>query len=103
MPKEDVFAGRRRNERLAFMRASPVSATVEIPAARGVFLGVALRSPAPAAAAALLLRLGFLWLAHQSANFFSVGQEAGNIAWALARGDGFSSPLIGMQGPTAWV
>jgi hypothetical protein len=86
------------------MRSSPVSATVEIPAQRADFLGAALRSPATALAAALLLRLGFLYWAHQfGGDFFPVGQEAGNIAWALARGDGFSSPLAGMQGPTAWV
>lgn len=85
------------------MRASQASTAVDIPAPQTDFLGAALRSPATAVAAALLLRLGFLWLAHQSANFFTVGQEAGNIAWALARGDGFSSPLVGMQGPTAWV
>jgi Dolichyl-phosphate-mannose-protein mannosyltransferase len=54
-------------------------------------------------AAALLLRLVCLYLAHSSENFLAVGQEAGNVAWALARGDGFSSPLVGMQGPTAWV
>ena len=53
---------------------------------------------------ALLLRLGFLYLAHQAAgDFFAVGQEAGNVAWALALGHGFSSPLTSMQGPTAWV
>jgi 4-amino-4-deoxy-L-arabinose transferase-like glycosyltransferase len=55
-------------------------------------------------AAALLLRLVFLYLAYQAGgNFFAVGQEAGNVAWALALGHGFSSPLNGMQGPTAWV
>jgi Dolichyl-phosphate-mannose-protein mannosyltransferase len=85
------------------VRASQMSADIDTPVPQSDFLALALRSPAPAAAAALLLRLGFLWLAHQSPNFFSVGQEAGNIAWALARGDGFSTPLVGLQGPTAWV
>src|SRR5438105_908623 len=127
MAEQDAFAACRRNERLAFMRASEVSAgrandasadrasqtsavtatqrsaDIDAPAPQSDFLVRAARSPATAVVAALFLRLGFLWLAHQSANFFSVGQEAGNIAWALARGDGFSSPLVGMQGPTAWV
>lgn len=82
---------------------SQATAVVDASVPRSEFLGLGLRSPATAVAAALLVRLGLLWLAHQSANFFSVGQEAGNIAWALARGAGFSSPLVGMQGPTAWV
>ena len=86
------------------MRESQTSATVEIQAPRADFVALALRSPATAVGAALLLRLLFLSWAHQAGgNFVTVGQEAGNIAWALARGDGFSSPLVGMQGPTAWV
>src|SRR4029077_13132315 len=67
-------------------------------------LQAGLRSPATAVAAALLLRLGFLCLAHQAGgNFFPVGQEAGNVAWSLALGHGFLAPVGGMQGPTAWV
>ena len=51
-----------------------------------------------------MLRLFFLYLVHQSGSeFLPVGQEAGNIAWSMALGHGFSSPLVGMQGPTAWV
>jgi 4-amino-4-deoxy-L-arabinose transferase-like glycosyltransferase len=95
---------RRRNETLEFMRASPASSTVAISSPREDFLPAALRSPATAVAAALLLRLGFLYLANQAGgDFFAVGQEAGNIAWSLALGHGYSSPLVGMQGPTAWV
>src|SRR5579872_307796 len=95
---------RSRNETLESMRTSQADSTVAISRAREDFLHAALRSPVTAVAAALLLRLGFLFLAQQAgANFFAVGQEAGNIAWSIALGHGFSSPLIGMQGPTAWV
>lgn len=86
------------------LKASPTSIAVEIPAPREEFAQVALRSPTTVVAAALMLRLFFLYFAHAAGGeFFPVGQEAGNVAWALARGDGFSSPLVGMQGPTAWV
>jgi 4-amino-4-deoxy-L-arabinose transferase-like glycosyltransferase len=86
------------------MKASPMNTAVEIAAPREAFAEAALQSPSTAVAAALLLRLLFLYLAHDAGGeFVPVGQEAGNVAWALARGDGFSSPLIGMQGPTAWV
>jgi len=95
---------RRRNETLEFMRTRQAGSTVAISSAREDFLQAALQSPATALAAALLLRLGFLYWAHQfGGDFFPVGQEAGNIAWALALGRGFSAPLSGMQGPTAWV
>jgi hypothetical protein len=87
-----------------FMRTSHASSTAAISPFPEDFIPAALRSPLTAAAAALLLRFSFLYLAHQAGgNFFPVGQEAGNVAWALALGHGFSSPLIGMQGPTAWV
>jgi 4-amino-4-deoxy-L-arabinose transferase-like glycosyltransferase len=86
------------------MRTAEASPIAAIPSAPENWLHVVLRLPAPAAAVALLLRLVFLYLAHQAGGkFFPVGQEAGNVAWALARGDGFSSPLSGMHGPTAWV
>jgi len=86
------------------MNASPANSAVAILSLREDSLQAGLRSPATAVAAALLLRLGFLYLAHRAGgNFFPVGQEAGNVAWSLALGHGFSSPLIGMQGPTAWV
>jgi 4-amino-4-deoxy-L-arabinose transferase-like glycosyltransferase len=81
-----------------------MSATAELPPAGEDFIQTALRSPLTAVAAALLLRLLFLYLAYQAGgSFFAVGQEAGNVAWSLALGHGFSSPLNGMQGPTAWV
>src|SRR5438132_1319796 len=80
------------------------ASTIEISPPAEDFIHAALRSPATAVAVALLLRLVFLYLAHDSSgNLFPVGQEAGNVAWSFALGHGFSSPLIGMQGPTAWV
>src|SRR6266705_5873296 len=80
------------------------ASTIEISPPAEEFVQAALRSPATAVAVALLLRLVFLYLAHDSCgNLFPVGQEAGNVAWSFALGHGFSSPLIGMQGPTAWV
>jgi 4-amino-4-deoxy-L-arabinose transferase-like glycosyltransferase len=86
------------------MNASPANPAVAILSLREDSVQEGLRSPATAVAAALLLRLGFLYLAHRAGgNFFPVGQEAGNVAWSLALGRGFSSPLTGMQGPTAWV
>src|ERR1700741_3911824 len=86
------------------MNASPANSAVAIISLREDSLQARLRSPATAVAAALLLRLGFLVLAHQAGGgFFPVGQEAGNVAWAMALGHGFSAPLNGMQGPTAWV
>jgi 4-amino-4-deoxy-L-arabinose transferase-like glycosyltransferase len=94
----------RRNETLGFVNANPVNPAVAILSPREDSLQAGLRSPATVVAAALLLRLGCLYLAHQAGgNFFPVGQEAGNVAWSLALGHGFSSPLVGMQGPTAWV
>ncbi|PYU17771.1 MAG: hypothetical protein DMG32_27330, partial [Acidobacteria bacterium] len=100
----EAFAPLRQNETLEFMRTSQASSTAVISPLREDFIQAAMRSPLTAVAAALLLRLGFLYLAHQAGgDFFAVGQEAGNVAWALALGHGFSSPLVGMQGPTAWV
>ena len=86
------------------MNASPANSAVAILPPRENSLLAELRSPVTAVVAALLLRLGCLYLAHDAGgNFFPVGQEAGNVAWSLALGHGFSSPLVGMQGPTAWV
>jgi 4-amino-4-deoxy-L-arabinose transferase-like glycosyltransferase len=102
--EEQAFAAARRNETLEFVNASPVNSAVTILSPREDSIQAGLRSPAAAVAVALVLRLGCLYLAHQAGgNFFSVGQEAGNVAWSLALGHGFSSPLVGMQGPTAWV
>jgi hypothetical protein len=86
------------------VNASPANSAVAVLSPREESVQARLRSPATAVSVALLLRLSFLYLAHRAGgNFFSVGQEAGNVAWSLALGHGFSSPLIGMQGPTAWV
>lgn len=91
------------------MRVKPVNAgrsmtgNATLPA-RDRRIVAALRLPAAMIAIALLVRLVLLYAAHQAGGqFYAVGQEAGNIAWALALGHGFSSPLVGMQGPTAWV
>ena len=86
------------------MPASQKSATAKPSSAGEDLIQTALRSPLTAVAGALLLRLLFLYSAYQAGgNFFPVGQEAGNVAWSLALGHGFSSPLSGMLGPTAWV
>lgn len=66
------------------------------------------QSPATAVAAAFLLRMSLLWAIHRDRDahaflFFPSSLETWNIAWSLALGKGFSSPLTGMQGPTAWV
>jgi 4-amino-4-deoxy-L-arabinose transferase-like glycosyltransferase len=83
----------------------PPAVPVKVPApVPPDLLSVSLRSPAAAVAGALLIRIILLYWARQAGGeFYSVGQEAGNIAWALALRHGFSSPLVGMQGPTAWV
>src|SRR5438105_13429740 len=104
MGMEALSEPQRRNETLGFMPANQMSATVKPLPAGEDFIQTALRSPLTAVAAALLLRFLFLYLAYQvGGSFFAVGQEAGNVAWSLALGHGFSSPLNGMQGPTAWV
>ncbi len=59
-------------------------------------------------AAAALLRLGFAWdyTRHFSAHALGVLPflfEPGNIAYSLALGHGFASPLHVPSGPTAWV
>jgi len=100
-----------RTEELTTERAeetvAPIPPDTTAPARPDLASDVAptlLRSSATAVATALLIRLAFLYLAHGAADrFYSVGQEAGNIAWALALGHGFSAPLPGMQWPTAWV
>ena len=57
---------------------------------------------------AFLLRMFLLWLIHRDGDahellFFPTSHEAWNVANSLALGKGFSSPLAGMHGPTAWV
>jgi 4-amino-4-deoxy-L-arabinose transferase-like glycosyltransferase len=57
---------------------------------------------------ALALRLGFLWMqqshiSHDRLATVPFEYETGNIAFALASGKGFSSPLKIDTGPTAWL
>ena len=57
---------------------------------------------------ALALRLGFLWMeqrhvSHDRLSTVPFEYETGNIAFALASGKGFSSPLKIDTGPTAWL
>lgn len=68
----------------------------------------AMQSPMPAFVAAFLLRMSLLWAIHRDRDahqflFFPTSHEAWNVAWAMVLGNGFSSPLAGMHGPTAWV
>lgn len=63
---------------------------------------------APILAAALLLRLAFLWQyqndkPHQALGAIPFLFEPGNIAYSLAQGHGFSSPFRVETGPTAWM
>ena len=67
-----------------------------------------LQSPALAFVAAFFLRMSLLWSIHRDRDahqflFFPTSHEAWNVAWSMALGNGFSSPLAGMHGPTAWV
>jgi len=67
-----------------------------------------LQSLALPAAVAFLLRMALLWWIHRDRDahqylFFATSHETWNVAWSLALGKGFSSPLAGMHGPTAWV
>src|SRR5207245_11697964 len=80
------------------------ASTIEISPPAEDFVQAALRSPATAVAVALLLRLVFLYLAHDSGgNLFPVGQEAGYVTWSFSLGHGISSSLLGLQGPTPWL
>lgn len=72
------------------------------------YFATSLRSPAFAVVAAFLLRMFLLWSIHRDRDahqflFFPTSHETWNVAWAMALGNGFSSPLAGMHGPTAWV
>jgi hypothetical protein len=67
-----------------------------------------LGSPSLAVVAAYLLRMSLLWWIHRDRDahqylFFPTSHEAWDIAWSMALGNGFSSPLAGMHGPTAWL
>ena len=71
-------------------------------------MAAALQTPAPAIVAAFSLRISLLWSIHRDRDahqylFFPTSHEAWNVAQSLALGNGFSSPLAGMHGPTAWV
>jgi hypothetical protein len=68
----------------------------------------ALGSPSLAVLAAYLIRMSLLWWIHRDRDafqyqFFPTSHEAWDIAWSIAMGKGFSSPLAGMHGPTAWL
>lgn len=65
------------------------------------------KSPFWIAAIGLLIRVGWIFLAHtyrfKTANDnFGFGFEMGRIARSLAAGGGFGSPFDGITGPTAW-
>ena len=66
------------------------------------------QSPALAILVGLFLRMALLWVIHRDQDayqllFFPSSHEAWNVAWSMVLGNGFSSPLAGMHGPTAWV
>ncbi|MBZ5702255.1 MAG: glycosyltransferase family 39 protein [Acidobacteriia bacterium] len=61
-----------------------------------------------AVVAALALRIFLFLLTHRGGDtvypkLVTVGQEAGNIGWALASGHGFSNLFVGLEQPTAWL
>jgi hypothetical protein len=67
-----------------------------------------LQSPSLAIVVAFALRISLLWWIHRDRDahqylFFPTSHEAWNVAWSMASGNGFASPLAGMHGPTAWV
>ena len=71
-------------------------------------IGAALKSPALAVVVAFAVRMALLWWIHRDRDahqflFFPTSHEAWEVAWAMVRGKGFSAPLSGMHGPTAWV
>jgi|SRR5579863_101965 len=58
-------------------------------------------------AVGLVLRLGYIVIAHTYKfktveDNFDFGWEMGRIGRALAQGEGFSNPFMGITGPTAW-
>jgi hypothetical protein len=67
-----------------------------------------LGTPAAMVLVALVLRVGFVTVAHTyrfspRGDNFGFGWETGRIARSLALGQGFSSPFVRDTGPTAWV
>src|SRR5260370_36892679 len=76
------------------------ASTIDISPPAEDFVHAALRSPATAVAVALLLRLVFLYLAHDSGgNLVPVRQEAGARARVFGVGPGFFRPPSGMPHP----
>jgi len=80
---------------------------VENPSSRGR-LRAWLGTPAAMVVIALVLRVGFMTVAHTyrfspRGDNFGFGWETGRIARSLAEGNGFSSPFVSDTGPTAWV
>jgi hypothetical protein len=71
-------------------------------------IAAALQTPTFPFIVAFSLRMSLLWTIHRERDahqflFFPTSHETWNVAWSMALGNGFSSPLAGMQGPTAWV
>jgi hypothetical protein len=67
-----------------------------------------LRSPWTAVLVALVVRLGVMvnaraWQINGEFDHYNFGYETGRVARAIASGQGFSSPLHGETGPTAWL
>ena len=67
-----------------------------------------LTAPALIVSAAFALRFGFAWqqqlhIAHRALSTIPFLFEPGNIAYSIANGHGFSSPLRDPTGPTAWT
>lgn len=67
-----------------------------------------LRSAWVAALVALAVRLGVMlytraWQISPELDHYAFGFETGRVARAIASGQGFSSPLHGETGPTAWL
>src|SRR5690348_15304656 len=67
-----------------------------------------IRCPWFITATALLIRAGFVWsyqahTPHRALGAIPFLFESGNIAYSLARGHGFGSPLRIDTGPTAWM
>ena len=71
-------------------------------------IAATLQTPTFPFVVAFSLRMSLLWIIHRERDahqflFFPTSHETWNVAWSMALGNGFSSPLAGMQGPTAWV
>ncbi len=57
---------------------------------------------------AFALRMSLLWWIHRDRDahvslFFPTSYETWNVAHALALGNSFANPLVGMHAPTAWL